>query len=99
MYINTNNEKDEKVTLIVFIILIALSIVVKDKVQYIMFIQSLYEALLTAVGIIIIKTIKFNPNRGTIFLGLIFTVTGSLETGFILTNLGTNYFIFNSYYI
>lgn len=96
MYINTNNEKDEKVTLIVFIILIALSIVVKDKVQYIMFIQSLYEALLTAVGIIIIKTIKFNPNRGTIFLGLIFTVTGSLETGFILTNLGTNYFIFNS---
>lgn len=96
MYINTNNEKDEKVTLIVFIILIALSIVVKDKVQYIMFIQSLYAALLTAVGIIIIKTIKFNPNRGTIFLGLIFTVTGSLETGFILTNLGTNYFIFNS---
>ena len=96
MYINTNNEKGEKVSLIIFITFISLFIVVKDKVQYMMFIHSLYAALLTAIGIIIIETIKVNPNRATIFLGLIFIVTGSLETGFILTKLGTDYFIFDS---
>lgn len=96
MYINANNEKGEKVSLIIFITFISLFIVVKDKVQYMMFIHSLYAALLTAIGIIIIETIKVNPNRATIFLGLIFIVTGSLETGFILTKLGTDYFIFDS---
>lgn len=78
MYINTNNEKGEKVSLIIFITFISLFIVVKDKVQYMMFIHSLYAALLTVIGIIIIETIKVNPNRATIFLGLIFIVTGSL---------------------
>lgn len=96
MRISIGNKNVDKINLFILLIVMSLFFIVKDKIQYMMFINCFYAAFLIAIGIIISKTIKFNPNGATIFLGSIFTVSGILEVVFILTNLNDNILIFSN---
>ncbi|WP_195251681.1 ATP-binding protein [Romboutsia sp. 1001713B170207_170306_H8] len=97
MQISIGNKNIDKINISILLIIMSLFFIVKDTVQYMRFINCLYAAFLIAIGIVISKTIKFNPNGVTIFLGSIFTISGILEIVFILTNLNDNILSFSNY--
>ena len=96
MLININNKNVDRISIIYFSIMIVLFTLVRNKLEFTMLVHCLYAAFLIVIVIIMSKTIKFNPNTKTTFLGVICATIGILEVTFILINI--NYISFELSY-
>ena len=86
-----NNKIKEQISIFCMVIVsIFLAFVIKDVGRYGVFMHSIYATILIAMVIIVFNTMKFSIDKFSIFLGIIFAVTGILEIIYVFVGLNLN---------
>jgi PAS domain S-box-containing protein len=95
--IKLNNKSKERLSiLLILIISIILIFVIKDINKYRIFIRGTCATFLISMGIIVFNIMKFNVNKVSIFLAIVFFIIGILQIIYVVVSLNN---AINSTYI